>query len=103
MKVLLVSLDVYRFAAQEQLEILAKQINVEYFKIEKDEKPKDIALRSLKYAKENNFESIIYDTAGRLHIDNELMEELKELNNIIQPIENLLVAGIIIIKFKIQC
>lgn len=91
-KTLLVSLDVYRPAAQEQLEFLGKQIGVVCLPIVAKEKPLEITKRALDFARKGGFEVVILDTAGRLHIDDELMKELKEVKKIASPTEILLVA-----------
>jgi len=91
-KILLVSLDVYRPAAQEQLEILAKQIGVESLPIIKGQKPEEIAKRALETAKKGGFDVVILDTAGRLQIDGELMDEALRIKEIAKPVETLLVA-----------
>jgi len=91
--VLLVSLDTYRPAAQMQLQTLAQQIQVESLPIVPEEKPIDIARRAMQYVKDGvEFDTIIFDTAGRMHIDDDLMKELEELREIVQPNETLLVA-----------
>lgn len=90
--VLLASLDIYRPAAQLQLENLAKQISIPSLPIVENEKPLAIAKRALNAAKIQNTDVIILDTAGRLHIDDELMNELKEIKAFTMPIETLLVA-----------
>ncbi len=91
-KVLLVSLDVYRPAAQEQLALLAEQIGGTALPIVKGEKPVQITQRALSFAKKGGFDVIILDSAGRLHIDQPLMDEVKEVRKIAQPTEVLLVA-----------
>lgn len=91
-KVLLVSLDVYRPAAQEQLEILAKQTGVASLPIIKGQKPEEIVKRALEYAKKGGFDIVILDTAGRLQIDGELMDEALQIKEIAKPVETLLVA-----------
>ena len=91
-KVLLVSLDVYRPAAQKQLEILAKQVGVESLPIIDGQKPVEITKRALDYAKKGGFEAVILDTAGRLQIDEDLMAEVAAVRDIAKPIETLLVA-----------
>ena len=83
-KPLLVALDVYRPAAIDQLITIGKQLNIEVFS--KDTKDVlEIAREALDYAKENNYDYIIFDTAGRLHIDSNLMDELKNLEDLIKP------------------
>ena len=89
-KVLLVSLDIYRPAAQKQLEILAKSVGVDSLEIIEHENPLVICKRALLQAK--NYDVIIFDTAGRLHIDQEMIEELKQVKALIQPSEIMLVA-----------
>lgn len=95
-KVLLASLDVYRPAAQEQLAQLAGQIGGFSLPIVKGEKPSAITRRALDYAKKSGFDVIILDSAGRLHIDNQLMEEVIEVKKIANPTEVLLVADAMI-------
>lgn len=89
-KILLASLDVYRPAAQEQLAILGKQIGVDSLEIIKGEKPVQITKRALEQAK--HYDVLILDTAGRTHIDEELMREAREIEQIAKPRETLLVA-----------
>ena len=89
---LLVALDVYRPAAIDQLATLAKSIDVEVY-LDKDSKDVvDIAKRGLAYAREKGYDLVIFDTAGRLQIDEVLMQELKNLNTEIKPKEVLLVV-----------
>ena len=90
-KPLLVALDVYRPAAIDQLITIGKQLNIEVFS--KDTKDVlEIAKEALEYAKEKKFDYIIFDTAGRLHVDTNLMTELKELEELIKPEEVILVV-----------
>lgn len=91
-KVLLASLDVYRPAAQEQLEQLARQIGGHFLPIVNGEKPLAITGRALETAKKGGFDVLILDSAGRLHIDDALMEELQEVKKLTSPAETLLVA-----------
>ena len=91
-KIMLASLDVYRPAAQEQLEQLATQIGCTGLPIIKEQKPLDITKRALETAKKGGYDVLILDSAGRLHIDNELMDELIEVKKLANPIETLLVA-----------
>lgn len=91
-KVMLASLDIYRPAAQKQLEILGKQINVSTLPIIQKEKPKDITARALKIAKSEGCEILILDTAGRMHLDLDMMDELKVIKELSSPQETLLVA-----------
>ena len=91
-KVLLASLDVYRPAAQEQLEQLARQIGGHSLPIVNGEKPLAITGRALDVAKKGGFDVLILDSAGRLHIDHALMEELQAVKKLASPAETLLVA-----------
>ncbi|MCX7338652.1 MAG: signal recognition particle protein [Alphaproteobacteria bacterium] len=91
-KVLMVSLDIYRPAAQEQLSILGQQLTISTLPIIAQQKPLDIAKRALEEAKKQGIDVILFDTAGRLHIDQDLMEEVTALKQFINPIETLLVA-----------
>lgn len=87
---LLVACDIYRPAAIDQLKEIGKQLNIPVF--EEGTKPvKEIVSDALLYAKENNHDFIIIDTAGRLHIDESLMDELKEVESEVKPDEILLV------------
>ncbi|WP_343153350.1 signal recognition particle protein [Buchnera aphidicola (Mindarus keteleerifoliae)] len=90
-KILITSLDIYRPAAIQQLHTLSKEINVDFFFTSIDEKPIDIARKSLEYAKKNFYEVLLIDTAGRLHIDKEMMNEIIQIKETISPIETLLV------------
>lgn len=87
---LLVACDVYRPAAIEQLETIGKELNIKVYSEGKNN-PVDIVKNALEYAKENRFDYIIIDTAGRLHIDDKLMDELVNINSIASPNEILLV------------
>lgn len=91
-KSLLASLDIYRPAAQEQLKILGEQIGVDTLPIIEGEKPAAITKRAMKEAKLGNYDLLILDTAGRTHIDDELMREVQEIEKISSPRETLLVA-----------
>lgn len=90
-KVLLVSLDTYRPAAQEQLEILAKSIEVESLSIVKNQLPMAITERAMNTAKLSGFDVVIYDTAGRLHIDDEMIKEVIQVKALVKPTETFLV------------
>ena len=87
---LLVACDVYRPAAIDQLKSIGASLNIPVFE-EGKSKPLDIVSHALEYAKSNKHDFIIIDTAGRLHIDEELMGELIEINNTVKPDEVLLV------------
>ena len=89
-KPLLVACDVYRPAAIDQLKQLGKQLNIEVYDEGKDD-PVKIALNGIKFAKENGHDYVLIDTAGRLHIDEELMDELDNIKNEVNPDEILLV------------
>jgi signal recognition particle subunit SRP54 len=91
-KVLLVSADVYRPAAIEQLQTLALDLEVECFDSSIKDKPNKIALNALEYAKKHFFDLIIFDTAGRLGIDEKMMKELKQLHKTLSPSETLFVV-----------
>lgn len=91
-KTLLASLDIYRPAAQKQLEILAEQIGGKSLEIIEGQKPEQITERAIKEAKLGAYDVLILDTAGRLHIDEELMLELQKVKKIANPAETLLVA-----------
>lgn len=90
-KVLLVSLDTYRPAAQDQLEILAKDIGVESLPIIKEQKPLEITKRAMSESKLLGYDVVIYDSAGRLHIDEEMIAEVASVKQMINPTETLLV------------
>src|SRR3990167_2380551 len=91
-KVLVVSTDIYRPAAIDQLQSLAEQIEVEWFPSQPSQKPKAIAEAALKHAKSHFADVLIVDTAGRLHIDDAMMQEIRELHAVLNPIETLLVV-----------
>ena len=90
-KPLLVACDVYRPAAIDQLKQIGKELSIEVYEEGKNN-PVDIVQNALKYAKENKYDYVLVDTAGRLHIDEQLMEELNNINNVIKPNEILLVV-----------
>ena len=91
-KVLLVSTDVYRPAAIEQLKTLAAQLDVEWFPSDVGQKPEAIALAALDYAKRHFHDVLIVDTAGRLAIDEAMMAEIKALHVAVKPVETLFVV-----------
>lgn len=90
--VLLVPADIYRPAAIEQLKTLATSIDVPCYNTEPNQKPIQIANEALIQAKKQNIDIIIFDTAGRLHIDNEMMDEIKSLHQTLKPQETLFVV-----------
>lgn len=89
-KPLLVACDVYRPAAIDQLKQIGKELNIEVYE-EGKASPVEISKNALLYAKENGYDYVLIDTAGRLHIDEELMDELKNIKEEIKPEETLLV------------
>ncbi len=91
-KVLLASADVYRPAAIEQLKTLAKQLEVECFDSNASQKPAEIASATLDFAKRGYYDVVIFDTAGRLGIDEAMMAEIKALHAQLNPIETLFVV-----------
>ena len=91
-KTLLVSLDVYRPAAQEQLSILGGKNSLQTLPIVKNQVPLDIVKRALSAASLNGSDVIIFDTAGRTQIDLNMMAEIKEIKSLANPIETILVA-----------
>lgn len=95
-RVLLASLDVYRPAAQEQLAQLGKQINVDVLPIIAEEKPLAITKRALEQGRKGLYDVLILDTAGRLQIDEILMEEVAAVKKMANPTETLLVADALI-------
>ncbi len=91
-KVLTVSADVYRPAAIEQLKTVTAQAGAEWFASTPDQKPRDIALAALDHARRHYFDVLLVDTAGRLAIDEALMNEIRELHAVLQPVETLFVV-----------
>ncbi len=91
-KVLLTAADVYRPAAKEQLKTLGRQINVPVFSIDESKDAVLIAEESVKYASESGLNTIIIDTAGRLHVDDDLMDEVKRIKTAVNPTEILFVV-----------
>ncbi|NLD08617.1 MAG: signal recognition particle protein [Xanthomonadaceae bacterium] len=90
--VAVVSADVYRPAAIEQLKTVAGQVGAEFIPSTTDEKPEDIAAKAKEAAKKGGFDVLIVDTAGRLHIDEALMDEIKKVHAVLDPIETLFVV-----------
>ncbi|MDE1990261.1 MAG: signal recognition particle protein [Betaproteobacteria bacterium] len=91
-KVLLVSCDVYRPAAIEQLHVLAQSLDVDWFPSEAGQAPESIAAAALDHAKRHFYDVLIVDTAGRLAIDEDLMREIQNLHRALNPIETLFVV-----------
>jgi signal recognition particle subunit SRP54 len=90
-RVLAVPLDVYRPAAIEQLRVVAGKAGVDFFFPPNDNKPVSIAKKAVNYAAENGYDYLLLDTAGRLHVDDEMMAEVKEIVSEVCPTETLLV------------
>ena len=91
-KVLVVSADVYRPAAIKQLETLAEQVGVDFFPSDVGQKPVDIVNAALKEAKLKFYDVLLVDTAGRLHVDEAMMDEIKQVHASINPVETLFVV-----------
>ena len=91
-KVMMARLDVYRPAAQEQLRLLGEQNNITTLPIIEGQVPADICRRAISAANLNGSEVILFDTAGRTQIDFQMMNEIKQIENIINPSETILVA-----------
>lgn len=91
-KVLVVSADVYRPAAIKQLETLASEVDVEFFPSDITQDPITIANNAITHAKKQFCDVVIVDTAGRLHIDGDMMDEIKQLHSNINPVETLFVV-----------
>ena len=90
-KVLVVSADVYRPAAIEQLRLLAEQVGVDFFPSDTNQKPVEIATAAVDYDKKHFYDVLMVDTAGRLAIDEEMMNEIKALHAAVNPVETLFV------------
>ena len=95
-KVLVVSADVYRPAAIQQLQTLAGEVGAEFFPSTAEQQPIDIAKGAIEQAKKSHADVVIVDTAGRLHIDEQLMEEIKGLHAAVNPAETLFVIDAMI-------
>jgi signal recognition particle subunit SRP54 len=91
-KVLMVSCDVYRPAAIEQLRLLAEQVGVDFFPSSIDQKPVDIARAALDWGRRHYHDVLLVDTAGRLAIDEAMMQEIRDLHGAVNPIETLFVV-----------
>ncbi|MFZ0453109.1 MAG: signal recognition particle protein [Ignavibacteriaceae bacterium] len=90
-KVLMVAADIYRPAAIEQLKLLGGQVSVPVFSLEERDARK-VASNSIEFAKEKNLNTVIIDTAGRLHVDEEMMTEISDIKSIVKPTEILFVV-----------
>jgi signal recognition particle subunit SRP54 len=95
-KVVVVSADIYRPAAIKQLETLAAEVGADFFPSSADQKPVDIANGAIVHARKHFADVVIVDTAGRLHVDEELMTEIKDLHAAINPVETLFVIDAMI-------
>ena len=95
-KVMVVSPDVYRPAAIEQLKMLAAEVSAEFFPSQPDQKPVAIVKAAIAEAKTQFVDVLIVDTAGRLHIDGEMMSEIKEIHEVAKPVETLFVIDAMI-------
>ncbi|MCC2615179.1 signal recognition particle protein [Aestuariibacter halophilus] len=91
-KVMVVSADVYRPAAIKQLETLAEEVGVECYPSTVMQKPVDIVNGAIEHARKQFFDVLLVDTAGRLHVDNDMMDEIKALHAAVKPVETLFVV-----------
>lgn len=91
-KVMTVSADVYRPAAIDQLKTVSAQAGAEWFASTSDQKPRDIALAAIDHARRHYMDVLIIDTAGRLAVDDAMMQEIRELHALAKPIETLFVV-----------
>ncbi|QWA09993.1 signal recognition particle protein [Sodalis ligni] len=91
-KVLVVSADVYRPAAIKQLETLAQAVAVDFFPSDAGQRPLDIVNQALQHAKLKFYDVLLVDTAGRLHVDEAMMDEIKQIHSAIKPVETLFVV-----------
>ncbi|OTA17978.1 signal recognition particle receptor FtsY [Xenorhabdus vietnamensis] len=91
-KVLVVSADVYRPAAIKQLETLSETVGIDFFPSEPQEKPVDIVNKAIQHAKLKFYDVLLVDTAGRLHVDEAMMDEIKAIHAAINPVETLFVV-----------
>ncbi|MCY4178139.1 MAG: signal recognition particle protein [Endozoicomonadaceae bacterium] len=90
--VMVVSTDVYRPAAIKQLEMLTNETPLHFFPSSSDQKPVDIASDAIHYAKINHYDTVIIDTAGRLHVDEAMMDEIKVIHKTVNPAETLFIV-----------
>ena len=91
-KISVVSCDVYRPAAIKQLETLAHQVGVNFIPSDTEQSPLDIASRAISFAKTNPDDILFMDTAGRLHVDSDMMDEIRALHEAVNPVETLFVV-----------
>ena len=90
--VLLASCDIYRPAAIDQLETLAREVKAEFFPSHTGQQPVEIASAAVAHARNHHIDVVIIDTAGRLHIDQDMMTEIRELHTVLDPVETLFVV-----------
>ena len=88
----MVSCDIYRPAAIQQLALLADQVGADFFPVQDGQKPGEIGAAALDYARKHHHDTMIVDTAGRLGIDEAMMQEISELETLLKPIETLFVV-----------
>ena len=91
-KTLLVSCDIYRPAAIDQLKTLAGQVGAEFYPSSTDQDPATIATSAIEHARRQHLDVVLVDTAGRLHIDNDMMDEIKRVHSAAKPVETLFVV-----------
>lgn len=91
-KILMVSTDIYRAAAIKQLQILSQKIEVDFFSSSEKQTPIEITTEAIQHAKLKLYDILLIDTAGRLHIDKIMMNEIQQIQNISKPIETLLIV-----------
>ncbi|QCI20527.1 signal recognition particle protein [Buchnera aphidicola (Brachycaudus cardui)] len=91
-KILIVSTDIYRAAAIKQLQILSKQIEVDFFESSTNEIPIEITKKAIHHAQKKLYDVLLIDTAGRLHIDQKMMDEISAIQTLSNPIETLLIV-----------
>ena len=91
-KILLTSADIYRPAAQEQLKILSKQIDIDFMSLNNLRTVEEITKKSQEYASQNLYDILLFDTAGRQVVNSQMMDELKFISGVLEPHEKILVA-----------
>ena len=91
-KVMVVSADIYRPAAIQQLEVVSKQVGASFFPSSKDEGPVDITKNAIAEAKKTQHDVLLVDTAGRLHVDSDMMDEIKKVHSAANPTETLFIV-----------
>ena len=91
-KIMVVSCDVYRPAAIEQLKVLAGEAGAEFYPSNQTESPVEIAEQALTWARRQQFDVLLIDTAGRLHVDEDMMQEIQQLHRVLSPVETLFIV-----------